>query len=56
VRVETSSGHAALDESARRQALGWRFPQEGRDGASGGREVLVPVDFRAKAEDVETDA
>lgn len=56
VRVESSSGHAALDESARRQALGWRFPQEGRDAASGAREVLVPVDFRAKAEDVETDA
>lgn len=56
VRVETSSGNAALDESARMQALGWRFPAERADGESARRQVLVPVDFRAKEEDVGTDA
>jgi TonB family protein len=56
VRVETSSGNAALDDSARSQALGWRFPAERKDGRAVSRQVLVPVDFRARGEGVDTDA
>lgn len=56
VRVETSSGNAVLDESARSQALGWRFPNEGKDDEPGSRQVLVPVDFRAKRDDLDADA
>jgi len=56
VRVESSSGNVALDESARTQALGWRFPIERHNGPSASHEVLVPVDFRANPEGVDTDA
>ena len=56
VRVETSSGNAALDDSARSQALRWRFPVERKDGQAVSRQVLVPVDFRARGEGVDTDA
>lgn len=48
VRIETSSGNVALDESARSTAYRWRFTPAIKDGAPIAGEVLVPVEFRAE--------
>lgn len=47
VQVEKSSGHAALDESARSTAREWRFTPGMEDGVPVAGERLVPVEFRA---------
>ena len=47
VQVEESSGHAALDESARSTARKWRFTPGTKDGVPVAGERLVPVEFRA---------
>lgn len=47
VRIEESSGHAALDESARVAAYQWRFNPGMKDGVPVAGEMLVPVKFDA---------
>lgn len=55
VRVEESSGNAALDASAQSTAMQWRFKPELKDGQPVAGEVMVPVDFRAKDEGAPSD-
>jgi protein TonB len=46
VQVVQSSGYAALDESARRAALRWRFKPAMRDGAAVPGTIRTRVHFR----------
>jgi protein TonB len=46
VRLERSSGHPKLDESALREARKWRFVPGSRDGAAAAMWKQVPITFR----------
>lgn len=46
VEIERGSGHARLDEAARRAVAGWRFVPARRDDAAVASRVLVPIVFR----------
>jgi protein TonB len=46
VEIERGSGHARLDEAARRAVAGWRFIPARRGDAAVGSRVLVPIVFR----------
>jgi TonB family protein len=56
VRVEESSGNAALDASAQSTARQWRFKPRLEDGRAVAGEILVPVDFRAEGEKADSGA
>jgi TonB family protein len=45
VRVIKSSGHAILDESAEKAALGWRFIPAKDEGREVESKVVIPVEF-----------
>ncbi len=46
IEIEKSSGHAALDRSAREAVLRWRFAPAMRDGKAQPTWGLVPIAFR----------
>ena len=48
VRIEQSSGHARLDESAVREARRWKLKPGTRDGVPVSMWKQIPITFRLK--------